>query len=297
MDDSARNASSSLSDGDSSAHVPTPRDQQGMVRGSSRDEISWYGFLAVSIVTMAPLQLLWAVEYVLMSPMLLQNGASEVVASYAWVPSPCIQLFLCPWVGQRSDATNNRTFYLMFASFTACGLMAFVPFANFVGGLLGDEANSEMRPASIALLSICFPLADMACSVTEQFVRVMVTDLAGNDKRLALLGHGVMSAVAGLGSAMGYGIGAVNWTKLLEPNSNGGGAPSSAHPASLISLSTCVLSLTGVALLLPGASLGVWLYSKWVQPNRLPALPENTNDRQDECGPKCHEQNGSASLR
>lgn len=126
---------------------------------------------------------------------------------------------LIPYLGHLSDSCGHRWIFLIVSALLACALLAFVPFAAAAGSYLGDTDGSP-KVATLALLCIAFPLADAACSITEQFVRVMVTDLAHGQKAVIMQGHGVLSAVAGLGSAMGYGIGAVDWSSVfgeIEP--------------------------------------------------------------------------------
>ena len=45
---------------------------------------------------MTMLQLEWAIEYVFMNPLLLQNGLSPKWTSYAFLPSPLAQMVFAP---------------------------------------------------------------------------------------------------------------------------------------------------------------------------------------------------------
>lgn len=206
----------------------------------------------------------------LMTPMLLQNGASALVGSYAWIPSPLLQIFLVPYFGHVSDACGSRWQFLVAAALLASCLIAIVPFAPALGSLLGDGSDGP-RMATISILVVVFPLADAACSITEQFVRIMVTDLGTGDKGLVMQGHGVLSAVAGLGSAMGYGIGAINWSELFHEFDSSGDSGSRKLSSVHASLphwakpraSATVLALTGAILLAPGAIIGTVLFLRW----------------------------------
>lgn len=96
------------------------------------------------------LQLQWAVEYIFMTPLLLQNGMSPWLVSYAWLPSPLFQILLSPILGHMSDNCDSKCVDL-----SSCG-----PCPSERTGRYGRRRPFIAVTAVIAIVALsCVPIA------------------------------------------------------------------------------------------------------------------------------------------
>eukprot|EP01138_Halocafeteria_seosinensis_P002918 gb/GECG01002981.1/.p1 GENE.gb/GECG01002981.1/~~gb/GECG01002981.1/.p1 ORF type:complete len:560 (+),score=41.12 gb/GECG01002981.1/:1-1680(+) len=168
---------------------------------------SWYHFVKrlcqtwwAAALGMIVVQISWAIEYVFMLSLLLQHGMGDLLASYAWLPSPILQIILSPIFGQWSDrlVASSRygqrlPFILVFSGLSVIFLVI-IPLASTFGCLFSDERScshedensSSGGPQYVVLgfLTLAFVGLDFCNSANEEFQRGLVTDLSSDHKEV-----------------------------------------------------------------------------------------------------------------
>uniref|UniRef100_A0A7N8YH03 Solute carrier family 45 member 4-like n=1 Tax=Mastacembelus armatus TaxID=205130 RepID=A0A7N8YH03_9TELE len=154
----------------------------------------------------------YAMETALVTPVLLQIGLPEQYYSLTWFLSPVLGLIFTPLIGSASDRCTlrwgrRRPFILALCVGTLMGVALFLN-GSLIGLSLGDEQGRQ--PIGIVLTVLGVVVLDFCADATEGPIRAYLLDVADAEEQdMALNIH---AASAGLGGAVGYALGGLDWT-------------------------------------------------------------------------------------
>ncbi|KAK2830457.1 hypothetical protein Q5P01_018388 [Channa striata] len=154
----------------------------------------------------------YAMETALVTPVLLQIGLPEQYYSLTWFLSPVLGLMFTPLIGSASDRCTlrwgrRRPFILALCIGTLIGVALFLN-GSLIGLSLGDEQGRQ--PIGIVLTVLGVVVLDFCADATEGPIRAYLLDVADAEEQdMALNIH---AASAGLGGAVGYALGGLDWT-------------------------------------------------------------------------------------
>uniref|UniRef100_A0A3P9L216 Solute carrier family 45 member 4 n=1 Tax=Oryzias latipes TaxID=8090 RepID=A0A3P9L216_ORYLA len=154
----------------------------------------------------------YAMETALVTPVLLQIGLPEQYNSLTWFLSPVLGLMFTPLIGSASDRCTlrwgrRRPFILALCVGTLMGVALFLN-GSLIGLALGDEPGKQ--PIGIVLTVLGVVVLDFCADATEGPIRAYLLDVADTEEQdMALNIH---AASAGLGGAVGYALGGLDWT-------------------------------------------------------------------------------------
>ncbi|XP_051926296.1 solute carrier family 45 member 4 isoform X2 [Hippocampus zosterae] len=154
----------------------------------------------------------YALETALVTPVLLQIGLPEQYNSLTWFLSPVMGLIFAPLIGSASDRCTlrfgrRRPFILALCIGALIGAAFFLN-GSLIGLSLGDVPGRQ--PIGIVLTVLGVSVLDFCADATEGPIRAYLLDVANTeDQDMALNIH---AASAGLGGALGYAMGGLDWT-------------------------------------------------------------------------------------
>ncbi|XP_038580545.1 solute carrier family 45 member 4 [Micropterus salmoides] len=154
----------------------------------------------------------YAMETALVTPVLLQIGLPEQYYSLTWFLSPVLGLMFTPLIGSASDRCTlrwgrRRPFILALCIGTLIGVALFLN-GSLIGLSMGDEKGKQ--PIGIVLTVLGVVVLDFCADATEGPIRAYLLDVADTEEQdMALNIH---AASAGLGGAVGYALGGLDWT-------------------------------------------------------------------------------------
>ncbi|XP_068431487.1 solute carrier family 45 member 4 [Clinocottus analis] len=154
----------------------------------------------------------YAMETALVTPVLLQIGLPEQYYSLTWFLSPVLGLMFTPLIGSASDRCTlrwgrRRPFILALCIGTLIGVALFLN-GSLIGLSMGDEQGRQ--PIGIVLTVLGVVVLDFSADATEGPIRAYLLDVANSEEQdMALNIH---AASAGLGGAVGYALGGLDWT-------------------------------------------------------------------------------------
>ncbi|XP_032414341.1 solute carrier family 45 member 4-like [Xiphophorus hellerii] len=156
----------------------------------------------------------YAMETALVTPVLLQIGLPEQYYSLTWFLSPILGLLLTPLIGSASDRCTlrwgrRRPFILALCTGVLIGVALFLN-GSLIGLSIGDSPNTKQQPIGIVLTVVGVVVLDFCADASEGPIRAYLLDVADTDEQdMALNIHGLS---AGLGGAVGYMLGGLDWT-------------------------------------------------------------------------------------
>uniref|UniRef100_A0A3B3XRA5 Solute carrier family 45 member 4b n=1 Tax=Poecilia mexicana TaxID=48701 RepID=A0A3B3XRA5_9TELE len=156
----------------------------------------------------------YAMETALVTPVLLQIGLPEQYYSLTWFLSPILGLLFTPLIGSASDRCTlrwgrRRPFILALCTGVLIGVALFLN-GSLIGLSIGDSPNSKRQPIGIVLTVVGVVVLDFCADASEGPIRAYLLDVADADEQdMALNIHGLS---AGLGGAVGYMLGGLDWT-------------------------------------------------------------------------------------
>uniref|UniRef100_A0A668A1H9 Solute carrier family 45 member 4 n=1 Tax=Myripristis murdjan TaxID=586833 RepID=A0A668A1H9_9TELE len=154
----------------------------------------------------------YAMETALVTPVLLQIGLPEQYYSLTWFLSPILGLIFTPLIGSASDRCTlrwgrRRPFILALCVGVLLGVALFLN-GSLIGLSVGDTPNSQ--PIGIVLTVVGVVVLDFCADASEGPIRAYLLDVADTEEQdLALNIHAFS---AGLGGAVGYMLGGLDWT-------------------------------------------------------------------------------------
>uniref|UniRef100_A0A3P8WAJ2 Solute carrier family 45 member 4 n=1 Tax=Cynoglossus semilaevis TaxID=244447 RepID=A0A3P8WAJ2_CYNSE len=154
----------------------------------------------------------YAMETALVTPVLLQIGLPEQYYSLTWFLSPVLGLMFTPLIGSASDRCTlrwgrRRPFILALCIGTLIGVALFLN-GSLIGLSMGDEQGRQ--PIGIVLTVLGVVVLDFCADANEAPIRAYLLDVADAEEQdMAINIH---AASAGLGGALGYALGGLDWT-------------------------------------------------------------------------------------
>ncbi|XP_047667340.1 solute carrier family 45 member 4-like isoform X3 [Tachysurus fulvidraco] len=157
----------------------------------------------------------YAMETALVTPVLLQIGLPEQYYSLTWFLSPILGLIFTPLIGSASDRCTlrwgrRRPFILALCVGLLLGLALFLN-GSLMGQTAGDVPGKQ--PIGIILTVLGVVVMDFCADALEGPIRAYLLDVAdGEEQDMALNIHAFS---AGLGGALGYMLGGLDWTNTF----------------------------------------------------------------------------------
>ncbi|XP_051999250.1 solute carrier family 45 member 4-like [Xyrauchen texanus] len=154
----------------------------------------------------------YAMETALVTPVLLQLGLPEQYYSLTWFLSPILGLIFTPLIGSASDRCTlkwgrRRPFILLLCVGVLIGVALFLN-GSIMGLSLGDIPSNQ--PIGIVLTVVGVVILDFCADALEGPIRAYLLDVADLEEQdVALTIH---SFSGGLGGALGYMLGGLDWT-------------------------------------------------------------------------------------
>nr|XP_019949037.1 PREDICTED: solute carrier family 45 member 4-like isoform X2 [Paralichthys olivaceus] len=154
----------------------------------------------------------YAMETALVTPVLLQIGLPEQYYSLTWFLSPILGLLLTPLIGSASDRCTlrwgrRRPFILALCVGVLLGVALFLN-GSLIGLSIGDSPNNQ--PIGIVLTVLGVVVLDFSADASEGPIRAYLLDVADTEEQDMALNIHAFSA--GLGGAVGYMLGGLDWT-------------------------------------------------------------------------------------
>ncbi|XP_028436012.1 solute carrier family 45 member 4 isoform X3 [Perca flavescens] len=154
----------------------------------------------------------YAMETALVTPVLLQIGLPEQYNSLTWFLSPILGLLFTPVIGSASDRCTlrwgrRRPFILALCVGVLLGVALFLN-GSLIGLSVGDSPSSQ--PIGIVLTIVGVVVLDFCADASEGPIRAYLLDVADTDEQDMALNIHAFSA--GLGGAVGYMLGGLDWT-------------------------------------------------------------------------------------
>ncbi|XP_061425005.1 LOW QUALITY PROTEIN: solute carrier family 45 member 4-like [Lethenteron reissneri] len=154
----------------------------------------------------------YAMETALVTPVLLQIGLPEKYYSLTWFLSPVLGLIFTPLIGSASDRCRSpwgrrRPFILVLCVGVLLGITLFLNGAN-IGRLLGDGNGDNLYGIVLSILGVV--MLDFCADASEGPIRAYLLDVVESEEQDTALN--IHSFSAGLGGAVGYMSGGLNWT-------------------------------------------------------------------------------------
>ncbi|XP_030606013.1 solute carrier family 45 member 4-like isoform X2 [Archocentrus centrarchus] len=154
----------------------------------------------------------YAMETALVTPVLLQIGLPEKYYSLTWFLSPILGLFFTPLIGSASDRCTlrwgrRRPFILALCVGVLLGVALFLN-GSLIGLSIGDSPNNHTTGIVLTVLGVV--VLDFCADASEGPIRAYLLDIADTEEQDMALNIHAFSA--GLGGAMGYMLGGLDWT-------------------------------------------------------------------------------------
>ncbi|KAM4601386.1 solute carrier family 45 member 4-like isoform 1-T2 [Polymixia lowei] len=154
----------------------------------------------------------YAMETALVTPVLLQIGLPEQYYSLTWFLSPILGLVFTPVIGSASDRCTlrwgrRRPFILALCVGVLLGVALFLN-GSLIGLSVGDTPSSQ--PIGIVLTVVGVVVLDFCADASEGPIRAYLLDVADTEEQDMALNIHAFSA--GLGGAVGYMLGGLDWT-------------------------------------------------------------------------------------
>uniref|UniRef100_A0A8C6WJ34 Solute carrier family 45 member 4b n=1 Tax=Neogobius melanostomus TaxID=47308 RepID=A0A8C6WJ34_9GOBI len=157
----------------------------------------------------------YAMETALVTPVLLRIGLPEQYYSLTWFLSPVLGLIFTPLIGSSSDRCTlrwgrRRPFILALCVGVLFGVALFLN-GPLIGLSVGDSPGSQ--PIGIVLTVFGVIVLDFCADATEGPIIAYLLDVADSEEQdMALNIHSFSS---GLGGAVGYMLGGLDWTNTV----------------------------------------------------------------------------------
>ncbi|XP_043339281.1 solute carrier family 45 member 4 isoform X1 [Cervus canadensis] len=157
----------------------------------------------------------YAMETALVTPVLLQIGLPEQYYSLTWFLSPILGLIFTPLIGSASDRCTlswgrRRPFILALCVGVLFGVALFLN-GSAIGLALGDVPTRQ--PIGIVLTVLGVVVLDFSADATEGPIRAYLLDVVDSEEQDMALNIHAFSA--GLGGAVGYVLGGLDWTQTF----------------------------------------------------------------------------------
>ncbi|XP_023669227.1 solute carrier family 45 member 4-like [Paramormyrops kingsleyae] len=154
----------------------------------------------------------YAMETALVTPLLLQIGLPDQFYSLTWFLSPVLGLIITPLLGSASDGCTcrwgrRRPFILALCLGILVGLALFFN-GSLIGLSVGDVPNQQLTGLILTVVGVV--ILDFCLDGSDGPIRAYLLDVADTEEQDIALNTHAFSG--GLGGALGYIIGGIDWT-------------------------------------------------------------------------------------
>ncbi|XP_075399113.1 membrane-associated transporter protein [Tenrec ecaudatus] len=173
------------------------------------------GRLIMHSMAMFGREFCYAVEAAYVTPVLLSVGLPKSLYSMVWLLSPILGFLLQPVVGSVSDHCRarwgrRRPYILALALMMLLGLALYLNGDTFISALIADPSKRRIGAISITMLGVV--LFDFAADFMDGPIKAYLFDVCSHqDIERGLHYHALFT---GFGGALGYILGAIDWTHL-----------------------------------------------------------------------------------
>ncbi|XP_057564039.1 membrane-associated transporter protein [Hippopotamus amphibius kiboko] len=173
------------------------------------------GSLVMHSMAMFGREFCYAVEAAYVTPVLLSVGLPRSLYSMVWLLSPILGFLLQPVVGSASDHCRarwgrRRPYILTLGVLMLLGMAMYLNGDAVVSALIADPRRKPIWAISITMIGVV--LFDFAADFTDGPIKAYLFDVCTyEDKERGLHYHALFT---GLGGALGYLLGAIDWAPL-----------------------------------------------------------------------------------
>ncbi|XP_062984753.1 membrane-associated transporter protein isoform X2 [Elgaria multicarinata webbii] len=170
------------------------------------------GRLVMHSMAMFGREFCYAVEAAFVTPVLLSVGLPKSLYSLVWLISPILGFVLQPVVGSASDHCTSgwgkrRPYILVLGIMMLVGMALYLNGDTVVSALVADRATQRTWAIVITMLGVV--LFDFAADFIDGPIKAYLFDVCSHqDKEKGLHYHALLT---GLGGALGYLTGAIDW--------------------------------------------------------------------------------------
>nr|BAG72128.1 membrane associated transporter protein [Suncus murinus] len=173
------------------------------------------GRLIMHSLAMFGREFCYAVEAAYVTPVLLSVGLPRSLYSVVWLLSPVLGFLLQPVVGSASDHCRarwgrRRPYILTLGVLMLLGMALYLNGDAVVSALIADPRKKLMGAISITMVGVV--LFDFAADFIDGPIKAYLFDVCSHqDKERGLHYHALFT---GFGGALGYILGAIDWSHL-----------------------------------------------------------------------------------
>uniref|UniRef100_A0A8D0HIS2 Solute carrier family 45 member 2 n=1 Tax=Sphenodon punctatus TaxID=8508 RepID=A0A8D0HIS2_SPHPU len=170
------------------------------------------GKLVMHSMAMFGREFCYAVEAAFVTPVLLSVGLPKSLYSLVWLISPILGFVLQPVVGSASDHCTSgwgkrRPYILALGILMLVGMALYLNGDMVVSALISERSNRQTWAIVVTMLGVV--LFDFAADFIDGPIKAYLFDVCSHqDKEKGLHYH---SLLTGLGGALGYLTGAIDW--------------------------------------------------------------------------------------
>ncbi|TEA35046.1 hypothetical protein DBR06_SOUSAS35010014 [Sousa chinensis] len=173
------------------------------------------GSLVMHSMAMFGREFCYAVEAAYVTPVLLSVGLPRSLYSMVWLLSPVLGFLLQPVVGLASDHCRarwgrRRPYILTLGIMMLLGMAMYLNGDAIVSALIADPRKKLIWAISVTMIGVV--LFDFAADFIDGPIKAYLFDVCTHrDKERGLHYHALFT---GLGGALGYLLGAIDWAHL-----------------------------------------------------------------------------------
>ncbi|XP_003483856.1 membrane-associated transporter protein [Sus scrofa] len=173
------------------------------------------GSLVMHSMAMFGREFCYAVEAAYVTPVLLSVGLPKSLYSVVWLLSPVLGFLLQPVVGSASDHCRarwgrRRPYILALGVMMLLGMALYLNGDTIISALIADPRRKPIWAISITMTGVV--LFDFAADFIDGPIKAYLFDVCTHqDKERGLHYHALFT---GLGGALGYLLGAIDWAHL-----------------------------------------------------------------------------------
>ncbi|XP_067586580.1 membrane-associated transporter protein isoform X2 [Pseudorca crassidens] len=173
------------------------------------------GSLVMHSMAMFGREFCYAVEAAYVTPVLLSVGLPRSLYSMVWLLSPVLGFLLQPVVGLASDHCRarwgrRRPYILTLGIVMLLGMAMYLNGDAIVSALIADPRKKLIWAISVTMIGVV--LFDFAADFIDGPIKAYLFDVCTHrDKKRGLHYHALFT---GLGGALGYLLGAIDWAHL-----------------------------------------------------------------------------------
>ncbi|XP_037655118.1 membrane-associated transporter protein isoform X2 [Choloepus didactylus] len=173
------------------------------------------GRLIMHSLAMFGREFCYAVEAAYVTPVLLSVGLPKSLYSVVWLLSPILGFLLQPVVGSASDHCRSRwgrrrPYILTLSIMMLLGMALYLNGDAALSALIADPRKRMIWAISITMMGVV--LFDFAADFVDGPIKAYLFDVCSHqDKERGLHYHALLT---GVGGALGYLLGAIDWAHL-----------------------------------------------------------------------------------